>query len=162
MLILIKVPELSISLYDKTFLPPHPPHRRGSAEEHCSWGNPNIPLFSWSFTGATTLSKSQPHSPQDTRGAECPSERQETHGSQPLCRRCPVSVAAGRTCGHCLTAAALPRGLPGWPLLTISASVKQLYSSQCSGHRAADSPLEQKRLHFPHLQAKNLFDVMTI
>lgn len=115
MLILIKVPELSVSLCDKTFLPPHPPHCQGSAKEQCRWGNPNMPLFSWGFTGATTLSKPHPHSPKGRMAEGTPVSQWETRDPTPAsacaCSTWSVSLPVGPA-GIVLLQQPCPYGLP--------------------------------------------------
>lgn len=106
-LILIKVPELSASLCDKTFLPPSPLPRecRGVLQ----LGKSNIPLFSWSFTGATTLSKSHPQSPKDKSGPQCRSGREGTPSQAAPVWWYPASLTADTV----LLQHPCPCGLPG-------------------------------------------------
>lgn len=125
---------------------------QGNAEEHYSWGNPKIPLLSWSYTGGITLSKSHPHSPKDTRRPQVPVRDKWLHPAS-TSQWYRVSLTACGPAGILLLQQPCPGGFPTCPLLTISLSVKQLYSSECSCRRAADSSLEQKCVHFSHLQA---------
>lgn len=96
------------------------------------------------------------------RGPQCPSERQE-NSPQPV----PVPVVHGQShCqwdlqASCYCSSLAPMGFPIRPLQTISVPVNWLYTSECSGHRAADSSLEQKSAHFPHFKLIRLFALMS-